>query len=138
MVTYYRQNGIVVTSHYFSAGGYRYEIPQLSSLMQTRGSIHPGVMVGMVTTVTEAIVIVPLVSVFGAPVVWLLAVAALLVPCLVGYACQRRWPPQYELLATYRGRQVMLFTTRSEREFGQVARGLQRAMERAMEAAASS
>jgi hypothetical protein len=131
MVTHYRQNGIVVTSHYFSAGGYRYEMAQLTGLMRTRGAIHPGVMVGLVTTVTEAVIIVPLVSVLRTPVAWLVTFAALLVPCLIGYVCQRRWPAQYELLATYRGREVTLFVTRNEREFGQVARSVQRAMEAA-------
>jgi hypothetical protein len=128
-VSYYRQRGVIVTNHYFCAGGYRYEVAQLSGLMRTRGSLHPGVIIGLVTTVAEAIVIVPLVSVVGAPVAWLLTFAALLVPCAVGYVCARRWPAQYELLATYRGREVTLFATRDEREFGQVTRALQRAAE---------
>jgi hypothetical protein len=128
-VSYYRQRGVIVTNHYFCAGSYRYEVAHLSGLMRTRGSLHPGVIIGLVTAVAEAIVIVPLVSVVGAPVAWLLTFAALLVPCAVGYVCARRWPAQYELLATYRGREVTLFTTRDEREFGQVTRALQRAVE---------
>jgi hypothetical protein len=128
-VSYYRQRGVIVTNHYFCASGYRYEIAHLSHLMRTRGSLHPGVIVGMVTAVAEAAVIVPLVSVVRALVAWLMTFAALLVPCLVGYVCAHRWPPQYELLATYRGREVTLFTTADEREFGQVSRALQRAVE---------
>ena len=130
-VVHYRQDGIVVTSHHFTVGGYRYEVAQLAGLMRTRGSTHPGVIVGMVTAVIEAIIIVPVVSVVRAPAAWLLTLAALLVPCLVGYVCARRWPPQHELLATYRGREVTLFTTPNEREFGQVTRALKRAMEAA-------
>jgi hypothetical protein len=129
MVVHYRQNGITVTSHYFTSGGYRYEISQLSGLRRTRGSTHPGVIVGLVTAVAEAVVIVPLVNVVAVPVAWLLGVAALIVAYLVGYVCVRRRPPQHELLATYRGRDVTLFATRNEREFGQITRALQRAME---------
>jgi hypothetical protein len=129
VVVHYRQNGIVVTSTFFTSGGYRYEVPLLSGVMRTRGSIHPGVIVAMVTAVAEAVIIVPLVSVLRTPVAWLLTFAALLIPCLVGYFCARRWPAQHELLAMYRGREVILFTTRDEREFGQVTRALQRAME---------
>jgi Family of unknown function (DUF6232) len=128
-VSYYRQRGVIVTNHYFCAGGYRYEVAELSGLMRTRGSPHPGVLVGLVTAIAEAVVIVPLVSVIGAPLAWLLTFPALLVPCAVGYVCARRWPAQYELLATYRGREVTLFTSRDEREFGQVTRALQRAVE---------
>jgi hypothetical protein len=132
-VVYYRQNGIVVTDRYFFAGGYRYEIAQLSGLMRTRGPVHPGGMVGLVIAVAEAAVVVPVVSVLRAPVAWMVGLAALLVPCLVGYVCARRWPPQYELLAHHRGREVTLFTTRDEREFGQVSRAVQRAVEAAFE-----
>jgi hypothetical protein len=47
----------------------------------------------------------------------------------VGFFCARRWPAQYELLADYRGRQIVVFTTRDELEFGQVARSVRRAVE---------
>jgi Family of unknown function (DUF6232) len=128
-VSYYRRRGVIVTNHYFCADGYRYEVAQLSGLLRARGGLHPGAIVGLVTALAEAIVIVPLVGIVGAPAAWLLAFPALLVPCAVGYACARRWPAQYELLATYRRRQVTLFTSRDEREFGQVTRALQRAIE---------
>jgi hypothetical protein len=128
-VSYYRQRGVIVTNHFFCADGYRYEVAQLRGLMRTRGSLHPGAIVGLVTAIAEAVVIVPLVSAVGAPIAWLLMVPALLVPCAVGYVCARRWPAQYELIATYRDREVTLFTCRDEREFGQVTRALQRAVE---------
>lgn len=128
-ISYYRQRGVIVTNHFFCADGYRYEVAHLRDLMRTRGSLHPGVIVGLVTAIAEAVVIVPLVSAVGAPITWLLMIPALLVPCAVGYVCARRWPAQYELIATYRGREVTLFTCRDEREFGQVTRALQRAVE---------
>jgi len=54
--SYYRQHGVIVTNHFFCADGYRYEIAHLSGLMRTRGSLHPGVIVGLVTAVVEAVV----------------------------------------------------------------------------------
>ena len=83
----------------------------------------------MVIAVAEVPLVVLLVGVLRAPVAWLLSMLALLIPCLVGVVCAQRWPAQYELLARYRGGQVTLFTSRDEREFGQVARAVRRAME---------
>ncbi len=128
---YYRQHGIVVTGGHFAAGGYRYEVPDLRDLMYSRGSAHPGVPVGMVIAVIDAVVAVPFVGAFGTPLVWALAIVALAVPCLVALVCSRRWPPRYELVARYRGHQVTLLATRDEREFGQVSRALRRAVEAA-------
>lgn len=127
--TYYRQHGITVTGRHFSDGAYRYEIAELVDVVHTRGSIHPGVIVGMVIAVAEAALAIPLVGLLKTPLAWFLAIVALLIPCLVGLVCAHRWPPQYELLALYRGRRVTLLATRSEREFGQVSRAVMRAME---------
>jgi hypothetical protein len=129
VTSYYHRHGIVVTDRFFSAGDYRYEIADLTELMQARGSLHPGAMVGMVIAVAEAALIGPFVAILTAPVAWVLGIAALLVPCGVGLVCARRWPPHFELLARYRGHPVTLFATRDEREFGQVARALRRAVE---------
>jgi hypothetical protein len=63
------------------------------------------------------------------PVGWVAATLALAIPCLVGLFCARRWPAQYELLASYRGRQIVIFTTRDQTEFGQVSRAVHRAVE---------
>jgi hypothetical protein len=128
-IVYFRQPGILVTSRQVSVGPHRYQVGQLAELMQARGSVHPGAIVGLVIAVAEAPLVALLVGVLQAPLAGLLAVPALLIPCLVGLVCARRWPAQYELLAWYRGGQVSLFTTRSEREFGQVSRAIRRAME---------
>ncbi len=132
-ILYYRNRGVIVTSRYLVVGAARYDLDELAELMRTRGSLHPGVIVGMVTAVAEAAIVAPLVGAGGAPEAWLLAGVALLIPCLVGLVCARRWPAQFELLARYRGRQIMLFATRDQYEFGQVARAVQRALEAADE-----
>lgn len=128
-VVYFRRPGILVTNQQVAVGQFRYQVAQLADLMQARGSTHPGAMVGMVIAVAEAPLLALLLGVVRSPVAWLIAVPALLIPCLVGLVCVRRWPAQYELLARYRGGQVTLFTTRDEREFGQVARAVRRAIE---------
>jgi hypothetical protein len=46
------------------------------------------------------------------------------------FVCLRVGPPaHHELVATYRGRQVLVFASDDQREFNQVCRGLQRARE---------
>jgi Family of unknown function (DUF6232) len=126
---YYRQHGVIVTGRYLTVDADRYDLAELGELMQARGSLHPGAIAGGVIAVAAAVLLAPLVSALRAPVAWLLALVALLIPCLVGLVCARRWPAQYELVARYRGQQVTLFATRDEREFGQVARAVRRALE---------
>ena len=132
-VEYYHHKGVRVTSRYLRVGPDLYELTELTDLMKSRGSVHPGAMVGVVISAAEGLVIVPMVGVLRTPVLWPLAVVALLVPCLIGLACARRWPAQYELVARYRGRQVTLFTTRDQYEFGQLCRAVTRAAEAHLE-----
>jgi len=50
--------------------------------------------------------------------------------CLCAFVCLRIGPPAHrELVATYRGRRVVVFASDDQQEFGQVCRGIQRAME---------
>ncbi|OLB76558.1 MAG: hypothetical protein AUI14_18485 [Actinobacteria bacterium 13_2_20CM_2_71_6] len=60
---------------------------------------------------------------------WLAALVVVVAPALVGGACWRLKPPQYELHATYQGRLVQLFRTTDAQTFGQVKRALMRAIE---------
>lgn len=132
MTIYYHKGGVQVTSRYLSVDGDRYELAELTDITRTRGAVHPGVVVGLVTAGAEAVIIAPLVEMMdavGAPAVWLLATVALSVPCVVGFVCARRWPAEYELVCWYRGHQIAVFATRDEREFGQVTRALCRAVE---------
>ncbi len=128
-ILYYHRNGVTVNSRYLTVGERRYEIAELSDLRQARGSTHPGVIVGLVIAVAEAGLVAPFLGAVRSPLAWLVALAALAIPCAVGAFCARRWPALYQLLADYRGRQVVVFSTRNEWEFGQVARSLRRAVE---------
>jgi hypothetical protein len=128
---FYHHRGIVVTSRCFSNGRLRYDVAELTDVMRARGATHPGAVVGLVIAVGEAALLMPLVGVLHAPFAWGLAIVALLVPCGVAVVCARRWPPRNELMALYRGQRVTLMATTDEREFGQVARATQRAIEAA-------
>jgi hypothetical protein len=130
-IAFYRRNGVVVTNRYLTVGARRYEIAELTDLRQARGTTHPGVVVGLVIAVAEAAFVAPFVGLLRSPAAWLAAAVALVIPCLVGFYCARRWPAQYELLADYRGRQVIVFTTRDETEFGQMSRAIRRAIDAA-------
>jgi hypothetical protein len=126
---FYHQRGVEVTTRHLTVGPDRYELAELADIMQTRGAQHPGVKVGAATAVAEAAIVAPLVGVMQGPVVWLVAVVALLVPCAVGLICAVRWPAEFTLIGRYRGREITLFVTRDEREFGQVSRAVRRAIE---------
>jgi hypothetical protein len=126
---FYHQRGVEVTTRHLTVGPDRYELAELADIMQTRGAQHPGVKVGAATAIAEAAIVAPLVGVVQGPVVWLVAVVALLVPCAVGLICAVRWPAQFRLIARYRGREITLFVTRDETEFGQVSRAIRRAIE---------
>jgi hypothetical protein len=128
-VVYYHRNGVLVTSRYLQVGVDRYEIGELTDLRQASGGTHPGLVVGLVIAVAEAVFVAPFVGVLHSPLAWLAAVVALGIPCLVGLVCAQRWPAQHELLADHHGRPTVLFATRDPLEFGQVARSVRRAVE---------
>src|SRR5256885_12035370 len=108
---FYHQRGVEVTTRYLTVGPDRFELAELGDVMQARGPQHPGVKVGAATAVAEAAVVAPLVGVVQGPVVWLVGVVALLVPCAVGLICAVRWPAEFGLIGLYRGRAVTLFYT---------------------------
>jgi hypothetical protein len=126
---YYRHGEVAVTSRTFYRGVDRYPIADLSDLMRARGSIHPGVTFSIVIAVVQAPLVVLVAGLIHSPYAWAAAVVVLVVPFVVAAICARRWPPRQELLARYRGRDVRLFSSRDEREFGQVARAVGRAIE---------
>jgi hypothetical protein len=125
----YRHNGVEVTTRRLIIGRDRYEIDELADLAVTRGSMHLGAKFGVATAVGEAVLLVPLTAVLASPVVWLVGVAAFLVPATVGLVCALRWPAEFRLHGRYRGRDVTLYITRNAREFGQITRALIRSTE---------
>jgi hypothetical protein len=133
IILFYRQPGVVVTSRYLEVAGHRYHLDDLGAVTVARGAIHPGVLIGLLIAVVEAVIIAVTVVALDSPIAWPLVVVAALIPSAVGLFCAKRWPALYQLNAEYHGEQLTLFTTRDEREFGQVSRALRRALEAADE-----
>jgi Family of unknown function (DUF6232) len=126
-IVYYRSDRLLITNRYLVGGARRYEMAELGDLQLARGNTHPGAVVGLVIAVAEGAFVAPFAGLIHSPAAWLTVAVALAVPCLVGLYCARRWPAQLELIADYRGRQVLLFATRDAVEFGKVTRSAQRA-----------
>jgi hypothetical protein len=129
VVWYYRAADVAVTNYFFHRGRDKYAISELTELGMIRGPMHPSVLISSVIAVAQAPIAVPVVAVFRSPVAFALAAVMLVVPVAVALVSARRWPPVQELLARYRGRELTLFSTPDAREFGQVSRALQRAIE---------
>jgi hypothetical protein len=129
VVWYYRAAEVAVTNHYFHQGRDRYPIGELTDLGLSRGPAHPSVLISSVIAVAQAPIVVPVVAVLRSPVAFVMAAIVLVVPLCVAFVSAHRWPPRRQLLARYRGRDLTLFSSHDEREFGQVARALQRAVE---------
>ncbi len=128
-IVYYRRDGIVVTSQYFTAYNTRYHVRDLSLLTRSESSPHPGVRLGILAAVAGAIVAIPTLLMLHSLAGLAISVPVLLIPCLTSYVCAHRWPVEIELLARYRGRQIVLIATSDQRKFGQIARALMRAVE---------
>ncbi|AGZ43579.1 DUF6232 family protein [Actinoplanes friuliensis] len=79
-----------------------------------------------VSALVSGIIVVPVVGQVSA----LLAAVVIIVLVLGAVVYMRLGPPaHHELVATYRGRRVVVFASDNEREFDQVCRGFQRAKE---------
>jgi hypothetical protein len=126
---YYRNGEVAVTSRSLLVGTERYAIAELTDLMRARGPMHPGVTIGAATAAIQAPLLLPLAVVSKSALVWVAAVVLLVIPGVIAFICAKRRPPKQELIARYQGREVILFASRDEREFGQVSRAVWRAVE---------
>lgn len=126
---YYQGPGVAVTNQYLIVGSARYEVAELEALGTVRGPMHPAVMISSVIAIAQTPIVIPVVAMVMAPLAILLATILLVVPCVVAIVSAHRWPPRCDLQARYRGTTLVLFSSRDDREFGQVTRALRRAVE---------
>lgn len=126
---YYRGPDVAVNNQYLITSRDRFALAELADLGVVRGPTHPAVLISAVIGVAQLPIVVPVVTIVRSPLAILLAAVLLVVPCVVAIVSSRRWPARFELQANYRGRELVLFTSRNEREFGQVSRALRRAVE---------
>ena len=130
-IYYYHRNGTTVTSHYFTTPSARYHMRHLKRFAQSHREADSGLKAGLITAALELVIVLPALSILNPSVGYALIVPALVFPFIVAFAFAKRRPVQYELLAVYRGYQVILFVTSDQQQFGQVARALLRAAEAA-------
>jgi hypothetical protein len=126
------QYDVVITDRYISTNRRRYELLALSQIVHSRGSLHEGVLVGLVIALVGALVTVPILVAYPTPATVASTLLGLVVPAAVAVFCQFRWPPRMALFAQHRGFPVLLFESRDETAFGRVRRALTRAREAAI------
>jgi hypothetical protein len=133
MRTYYRGPDVLVTSDVFASNGAprtRYVIRDLRNVCITRTEaedFRPSAAQVAGGLLIIAVATLPLWRV--SPLLALALVAVGLPATVIGAAFWRLRPQRWELRATYRGRDVKLYTSTDERVFNQVSRALRRAIE---------
>jgi hypothetical protein len=132
MTLYYRSADVLITDRSFTVRRphpAHYAIAELALPRVVVGERHPAgrraAFVALAAMIFAAAAWPWLTSVEG----HLAILAMVLLPSAVSGACIRMVPRPQELWATYRYRHVCLFRTMDERQFGQVRRGLIRALE---------
>jgi hypothetical protein len=132
MVTYYRGPTALITDRTIEVWypcPLRFAIAELDDVTVVRGAPDP-LAVGTTRVAGVSGVLAAVMWPFlHSPASWLVTLALVAVPVAVSGACWRLNHREWELHATYRGYRVRLFRSRDSQLFGQVRRGLMRAME---------
>ena len=132
MTTYYRGREVLITDRYFARlypDRVQFHIDELQDAHIVRGDLHPSRMLtGHAAGITIILVAAswPFLSTPAAVFAALVAIAA---PAVAAAVSWRLAPRAYELRARYRMFDVSLFATTDVTTFGQVQRGLMRALE---------
>ena len=126
---YYSGQRITVTSWYVETPSGRYPMAEVGEVLRLLTYTYPGRKVALVVGAVEVGMALPLTIAFQSAallLVGLLAAAGVAAGVLRDAHCNPRW---MELRASYRGEEVLLFSSRDASEFEQVRRALIRAVE---------
>jgi hypothetical protein len=131
MPIYYRSRDLLITDQVFAiAGPYpmRFRIERLSDARVVKSAAHPIRLVSSCVAAGAPLLAVALWSTLQG---WeyLAALVLATAPAVASGACFRLTPPTRELRARYGRGDVVLFKTSNAMVFGQVQRGLLRALE---------
>jgi hypothetical protein len=132
MTEYYRSDVALITHEVLEIWIPQYQrfaIRDLHDVRVVRAGPDPLVIISAVLTGTLAVGVAVCSPFLHTPAAWSAAIAVVAIPGVLGGACWRLYPPQWELVATYRTLRVRIFATRDSRTFGQIRRALLRAME---------
>ncbi|GIM90242.1 DUF6232 family protein [Paractinoplanes toevensis] len=129
-VVFYRGSRILVTSHHIDViNGGRYLVRDLSQVTRVHSYQYPASTVALLAGAVELVLGLVLTMYFGVAAMFGVAVvdaAGLAAAILLDHRRNPRW---MELRATCRGRRIVLFRSRNQREFEQVRRAVIRAIE---------
>jgi hypothetical protein len=132
MTIYYQSGAILITHEVYVIAQpepTRYPLIELDDVVIVRGGLPSlRVVSGYAAVAGIAVVITTLPKQHSALVIATAAVL-LVLSALLGRACWRLSPRVYELRAAYRGQRILLYSSSDMRAFGQVQRGLLRALE---------
>lgn len=132
MTIYYHDGAILITHEVYLIAQpepTRYQLTELDDVVIVRGD-RPVIRVVSGCAAAAAIVVVMATLPNVRSVLAIGAAAVLLaLSAVIGGACWRLSPRVHELRADYRGKLVVLYSSSDARTFGQVQRGLLRALE---------
>jgi hypothetical protein len=132
MPTYYRGPEVLITHEVFviwAPQPHTFRINELRNVHLVRGDLHP---LRMITAhIAGAAVVVAIASwpFLTSPAEYVAAFMFVATPSLASGTAWRLRPRTYELRATYRQLNVLLYSSSDAMRFGQVTRGLIRALD---------
>jgi Family of unknown function (DUF6232) len=132
MRTYYRGPEVLITDQVFAVlAPYpaAFRIDELYNVHILRSDLHPSRVFTAHAAGGALVVVAASWPLINSPVMCLAAIVLVATPSVISGACSRLTPRTYELRATYRGLDVRLFRSPDLTTFGQVRRGLTRALE---------
>jgi hypothetical protein len=133
MRTYYRGPEVLITDKILAVAAApvlrTFEIDELYDVVVVRGDLDPARVITAHVAGGALVVVVACWRLLDSPAACLVALAFVVAASVISGACWRLNPRSYELRATYLGYDVQLYCSTDLRTFGQVKRGLMRALE---------
>jgi hypothetical protein len=132
MRTYYRGPEVLITDQIFAVlAPYpaAFRIDELYNVHIVRSDLHPARVFTAHAAGGAMVMVAASWPLINSPVMCVAALVLVATPSVISGACSRLTPRTYELRATYRSLDVRLFRSADLTTFGQVRRGLIRALE---------
>jgi hypothetical protein len=131
MTIFYRSRELVINEQEFVPllSTNRFALHDLRSIHVVRGEPDPLRMAGTPAAAGLLAIIVGVGPLFDSPAAWALAAVALVGTASFGGLTIRARRPRWQLHAQHQGVEVCLYSTTDAQTFGQVRRGLVRALE---------
>lgn len=129
MTIYYRSRDLVIDTNAFTTRFERFALADLSGIQVARDDQPPTRRLALPAAGGALALAVAAGPVFDSPAGWLVAATALMATLSAGGLQRVLYRPTWQLVALHRGTGVCLLSTTDAQTFGQVKRGLVRALE---------